>query len=91
MCFTSVPVLHHFDLDRKIAVETDISNLLMSGVLSQHDNEGIFHPVAYVLGKYSLINYKIYDKRLLTIIYIFKEWRFLLKGFPHTIEVISDY
>jgi hypothetical protein len=28
---------------------------------------------------------------LLAIVQAFKEWHPLLEGFPHTIEVISDY
>jgi hypothetical protein len=74
-------------------VETDISNLIIIGVLSQYDDKGILHPVAYFSKKHLpvQINYKIYDKRLLAIVYAFKEWYPLLEGFPYTIEVISDH
>jgi hypothetical protein len=46
--FVSAPMLHHFDPERKIVVETDASNLVVARILSQDDNDNdIFHPVAY--------------------------------------------
>jgi hypothetical protein len=80
-------------LKRIILVETNVSNLVITGVLSQHPVDNILLPIAYFSRKPSPeeINYKIYDKELLTIIYTFKEWCPLLEGFPQTIEVISDH
>jgi hypothetical protein len=73
-------------------VETDTSNLIITGVLSQYDDDNILHPVAYFSRKHSPaeINYEIYDKELLAIIQVLKKWRPLLEGSPHTIEV-SDH
>jgi hypothetical protein len=67
--FISGPILHHFDLERRIVVETDASNLIVAGVLSQYDDDDIFHPEAYFSRKRSpaVINYKIYENELLTI------------------------
>ena len=36
-------------------------------------------------------NYEIYDKKLLTIVRVFEKWRFELKDFKFSIEVISDH
>jgi hypothetical protein len=89
----SAPMLPHFDLERKIVVETDASNLVVAEVLSQYNDDDISHPVAYFSRKHSLaeINYDIYDKELLAIVQAFKEWRSLLEGSSHTIEFISNY
>jgi hypothetical protein len=73
--FTSATVLYHFDPQRKFVIETNASNLVVTGVLSQQDNEDILYPIAYISKKHSPaeINHKIYDKRLLAIICTFKE------------------
>jgi hypothetical protein len=90
----SVPIFYHFDPERKIAVKTDAFKLVITGVLSQYDDDDdIFHPVAYFSRKQSPveINSEIYDKELLTIIRTFKEWCPLLDGSPHTLKVLSNY
>jgi hypothetical protein len=68
--FVSAIILHHFDPERKIMVDTNGSNLVIIGVLSQYDNNDILYPVAYFSKKYfpAEINYEIYDKELLTIV-----------------------
>ena len=55
-------------------METDSSDFIIGGILSQYNNEGILHPIAFysktiVLTKY---NYYIYDKELLVIIRYFE-------------------
>jgi hypothetical protein len=91
--FVSVPILCHFDPERKIVVETDASNLIVTGALSQYDDNDILHHLAYFSRKHfsAEINYEIYDRELLGIIWAFKEWHTILEGSPHTIEVISDH
>ena len=51
-------------------METDSSDYVSAGVLSQYDDDGILHPVAYFSKKHSVTecNYEIYDKELLAII-----------------------
>lgn len=73
--FTSAPILKHFDPDRKILVETDASDYVSAAVLSQHDDEGLLHPVTFFSKKHSPAecNYEIYDKELLAIIRAFEE------------------
>jgi hypothetical protein len=75
--FTSIPVLAPFDPDCNVIVETDASNYVSAGVLSQYNNDGILHPVTYFSKKYSpaACNYEIYDKELMAIICPFEEWR----------------
>jgi len=68
--FTTAPVLRHFDLDREVIIETDTSSYVSAGVLSQYDDDGVLHPVAYFSKKHSPAecNYIIYDKELMAII-----------------------
>jgi hypothetical protein len=45
--FQSASLLRHFDPEKHIRLETDTSNQGMGGVLSQPDEEGRWHPVAF--------------------------------------------
>jgi hypothetical protein len=73
-------------------VETDTSDYVSAGVLSQYDDDGILHPVAFFSKKHSpaKYNYKIYDKELMAIVRAFEEWRPELEGALHPIQVLSD-
>src|SRR5690606_4762784 len=89
--FTSAPILRHFDIDKEIVVETDASDYVSGGILSQPDENGILHPVAFFSKKHSPAecNYEIYDKELLAIVRAFEEWRPHLESAPNTIKVLS--
>ena len=56
-------------------VETDASDYVSTGVLSQYDDQGILHPVAFFSKIYAPAeyNYEIYDKELLAVIGAFEE------------------
>lgn len=45
--FTAAPGLMHFDPEKPIIDETDVSDYVSGGVLSQQDDEGLQHPVAF--------------------------------------------
>jgi len=91
--FTTAPVLRHFDYDREVVVETDASDYVTAGVLSQYDDDKILHPVAFFSKKHSPAecNYEIYDKELMAIVRAFEEWRPHLEGTEHPIQVLSDH
>jgi len=91
--FTTAPVLRPFDWNKEVILETDASDYVSAGVLSQYDNNGVLHPVAFFSKKHSATecNYEIYDKELLAIICCFKEWRPELEGTPSPIKVITDH
>jgi hypothetical protein len=74
-------------------VETDASDYVSTGVLSQYNNEGILHPVAFFSKKYSLVeyNYKIYDKELMAIVCAFEEWRPELQSVINPIYILSNH
>ena len=76
-----------------ILVKTDVSDYVLAGILSQRDDQGLLHSVAFFLKKYlsAEYNYEIYDKELLAIVRCFEEWRAELEGSPHPVEVLSDH
>lgn len=90
---TSAPILEHFDPDKEILLENDASDFVSAGVLSQYDDKGLLHSVAYFSKKHSPAecNYEIYDKELMTIVRCFEEWRAELEGSPHPVKVLSDH
>ena len=45
--FTTASVLQHFDPDQMSIVEADLSNYVTGGILSQYNEEGVLHFVAY--------------------------------------------
>ena len=91
--FTSDLILMHFDPDKKIVVETDASDFVSAGILSQYDEKDILRPVAYFSKKHNPAecNYEIYDKELMAIVRAFEEWRSELEGSAQPIDVISDH
>ena len=91
--FTIAPILRHFDHDREIIVETDASDYVSAGILSQYDDDAILHPVRVISKKYwpAECNYEIYDKELMAIVRCFEEWRPELEGALHPIQVLSNH
>ena len=62
-------------------------------MLSQQDEEGKLHPVAFHLRKFQPadINYEIHDKELLVIVDAFKHWCRYCEGAVHQVQVFSDH
>ena len=87
------PILMHFDPSKQCHLETDSSDYVSAGVLSQEDDNGILHPVAYFSKRIVLAecNYEIYDKELLAIIRCFEEWRPELEGTAIPVKVLTDH
>lgn len=63
-------MLKHFDREREAILETDSSDYVKGGVLSQYDDQGVLHPMAFYSKNMvpAECNYEIYDKELLAII-----------------------
>ena len=91
--FTSDLVLRHFDPDKKIVVETDTSDYVSAGILSQFDESNVLRPVAFFSRKHlpAECNYEIYDKELLAIVTAFEECRPELEGSKYPVQVLSDH
>ena len=91
--FTSDVILRHYNSDLKIIVETDASDYVSGGILSQYDKNGVLHPIAYFFKKHNSAecNYEIYNKELMVIVCTFEEWCSELEGFTYSINVITDH
>jgi preprotein translocase subunit Sec61beta len=74
--FTTAPILRYFDYDCEIIVETNASDYVSAGILSQYDDEGLLHPIAFFSKKHTPAecNDEIYDKELIAIVRAFEEW-----------------
>lgn len=85
--------MKHFDQKKPIKVETDASDYVSAGVMSQCDDQGILPRIAFFFKKYSPAecNYEMYDKELLPVIHCFEEWRSHHQSTDTPIKVISDH
>ncbi|KFZ24217.1 hypothetical protein V502_01304, partial [Pseudogymnoascus sp. VKM F-4520 (FW-2644)] len=90
---TEALVLQHFDWDKTAYVEADASDYISSGVLSQKDDQGVLHLIAFFSKKMAPAecNYEIYDKELLAIIRCFEAWRPEIEGTAMLVQVLSDH
>jgi hypothetical protein len=91
--FTMAPALQHLDHEREVFIEMDAFNDVSAGVLSQSDDEGVLHPVAYCSKKHlpAECTYDIYDKELLAISKAPEESRPECEGAAYPIQFIIDY
>ncbi len=90
---TEVFILRHFDQNRKTILETDSFNYVNDDILSQYNDEETLHSIIYYSKNLSLAecNYKIYDKKLLVIICVFKHWWSELKLTELLIKMFIDH
>lgn len=90
---TTSPILLHPDPQKPFIVECDASNYAVGSILSQKDDEGKLHPVAYYSRSLhdAEINYSITEKELLAIRSAFITWRHLLLGAKHKVTVYTDH
>jgi hypothetical protein len=60
----TAPILTYFDPTKEYIVETDASDFALGAILSQKDEEGRLHPIAFHSRKFQLaeINYEVHDK-----------------------------
>jgi hypothetical protein len=91
--FLEAPILSHYNPDLELWVETDASNYVVAGVLSQMHTDGILRPVAFFSKRLSPAecNYDIYNKELLAVIRAFEEWKPELIAANKPINSIVDH
>ena len=91
--FTTAPILAHFDFEKECILETDSSDNVSAGILSQYGDDGLLHPVAFFSRKHSPqeINYEIYDKELLAIIKSFEKWRPMLEEAGLLVKILTNH
>ena len=90
--FTTAPVLAHYNSSLETWVETDASDFVVAGVLSQKHGK-VLKPVAYFSKKMTPAecNYMIYDKELLAIVKSFETWRPELASVNEPVRVLTDH
>ncbi|CUA78024.1 Transposon Tf2-7 polyprotein [Rhizoctonia solani] len=87
------PVLRHPDPEKPYFLETDASGVAMGAVLSQRQEDGRLHPVAYMSKSFqgAAHNYDTHDKELLAIIEALQHWRIFLEGTTDPITIFTDH
>lgn len=91
--FTSAPVLHHYDPNLPLVVETDASDYAISAILSTVTPSQELHPIAFHSRSLAPaeLNYDVHDKELLAIFEAFTIWRHYLEFTKHQVDVITDH
>jgi len=93
--FLQVPILAHFERDRKTKVEVDASGGAISGILSQLVPDGPklaqWRPIDFYSRKLiaAEYNYDTHDQELLAIVKSLEHWRHYLDGIHF--EVLTDH
>lgn len=94
--FTSSPILKHFDHTLETVVETDASDRVISGVMSQYHvtpDGKVLHPVAYYSHKMddAECNYGVGEKELLAIVESLKSWYYMMISLEKPALVYTDH
>ncbi len=90
---SSISVLRHFNSKQQTILKINASDYVKDEILSQYDNENVFHSIAFYSKSMILAecNYHIYDKKLLIIIQCFEHWRFKLECTELFIQMFIDH
>lgn len=74
-------------------VETDASDGVVAGILSQQHSDGEWYPVAYFSKTMAPAecNYEIHDKEMLAIIRSLEQWRPELEGTHSRFQIYTDH
>ena len=103
--FVKALILHHFDPESHIWIETDALGYAIGGILSQlssgtrpdgvltKDDLSQWYLVAFFSRKmiFTETRYKTYNGELLAIVKAFKTWQHYLEGCKHKILILTDH
>ncbi len=86
-------ILIMFESEKPITLKMNTSDKAIKTCISQSDNKKRLHFIAYYSCKLTVaeLNYEIHDKKLLTIVNFFKQWRVYLKESRHQIQVYTNH
>ena len=90
---TSAPILILPEKNTHFQLETDTSGYVTGVILSQLCDNEKWHPIGIMSKSLSPAehNYTIYDKELLLVIHRLEQWRHILEGTKHMIEILNDH
>jgi hypothetical protein len=90
---TKASILSYFSFELKIFLKSDSSDYVSVGILFQKESDDLIKSVAYFSKTlfFAECNYEIYDKKLLTIIRCFEQWRAKLQSIELFISVLTDH
>ncbi len=90
---TSTPMLAFPSRSSLFCLECDASNFAMGAILSQQQEDGLFHLIGFMSKSFSNTewNYQIHDKEMLVIMCALEEWRHFLKGSDQKFEIHTDH
>ena len=91
--FLKTSIFIHFDSKKFIRVKIDVFNKIIEIIFTQQNNENHWHFVIFVFKKFILakMNYEIHDKKFLTIVHVFKIWRYYFFEFQHDVLILIDH
>jgi transposase InsO family protein len=85
--------IHHFNPELPTKLETDSSDGVIAGVISQEHSQSQWYPVGFyshVLSGHE-VNWEIHDKELYAIVEAFRKWRPELMSVQGQVSVYSDH
>src|SRR5258707_880836 len=90
---TSTPMLAFPSRSGLFHLECDASNFTTGAILSQQQEDGLFHPIGFMSKSFSNMewNYQIHDKEMLVIMHALEEWRHFLEGSDQKFEIHMDH
>ena len=90
---TSTPMLTFLSKSSPFHLECDASNFTMGAILSQQQEDGLFHPIGFMSKSFLDMeqNYQIHDKEMLAIIHALEEWRHFLEGSNQKFKIHTDH
>ncbi len=91
--FISQSILIMFESEKSITLKMNASDEAIKMCINQSDDKKRLHFIAYYSHKLTVaeLNYEIHDKKLLTIVDSFKQWRVYLKKSRHQIQVYTNH
>src|SRR5258706_1062657 len=89
----SAPMLTFPSKSGPFCLECNASNFTTGAVLSQQQEDGLFHPIGFMSKSFSDMerNYQIHDKEMLAIMCALEEWRHFLEGSDQKFEIHTDH
>src|SRR5260370_3196236 len=90
---TSTPMLAFPSKSGPFCLECNASNFTTGAILSQQQEDGLFHPIGFMSKSFSDTerNYQIHDKEMLAIMCALEEWRHFLEGSNQKFELHTDH